>query len=362
MLKEKLRENKETLIKLLPLISFITPLLILYLVQDVTFRYSFEATWKGRAFYIFFIWFAVLEMIVSWEKLQLKAFKRPKYVRTIALILALSLPTIYVVVSNFYGLNEAIYEWSKSNRIAGGVWGHIFMPLSIEYLAFAAFFFLIVFLQYGACGFRRMSLAPSFLATMGIIYMIDNLYPYGQFTPFQIPAAATAILAETVLNFMGYRTSLSYSTSPETGWVPVLKVTNPQNPFHYTRLGVAWPCSGVESLIIYTLFMIIFLKNFEVSTKRKIIYFVAGATVTYLINIARVVSLFIIALKFGPSSINPLKSQKFENFHSFYGPLYSIIWITLYPILIMVGGNIWRKVKSLMKTAKTRLFSRMAKS
>ena len=356
MLKEKLRENKETLIKLLPLISFITPFLILYLLQDVTFRYSFEATWKGRAFYIFFIWFAVLEMIVSWEKLQPKTFKRPKYVRTIAFILALSLPTIYVVVSNFYGLNEAIYEWSKKNNIAGGVWGHIFMPLSIEYLAFAAFFFLIIFLQYGAYGFRRMSLAPSFLATMGIIYMIDNLYPYGQFTPFQIPAAATAILAETVLNFMGYRTSLSYSTSPEAGWVPVLKVTNPQNPFHYTQLGVAWPCSGVESLIIYTLFMIIFLKNFEVSTKRKIIYFVAGATVTYLINIARVVSLSIIAIKFGS------RSQKFENFHSFYGPLYSIIWITLYPILIMVGGDIWRRVKSLMKTAKTRLFSRIAKS
>jgi len=90
-LKERLREA----LNLLPIIAFVIPFIILYLIQDVAFSYSFEATWKGRAFYIFFIWFAVLEMIVSWEKLQPKAFKRPKYVRTVALILALSLPTIY---------------------------------------------------------------------------------------------------------------------------------------------------------------------------------------------------------------------------------------------------------------------------
>jgi len=354
MLKEKLKENKETLIKLLPLISFITPFLILYLVQDVTFRYSFEATWKGRAFYIFFIWFAVLEMIVSWEKLQPKAFKRPKYVRTIALILALSLPTIYVVVSNFYGLNEAIYEWSERNIKAKAweQWRYFFMPLSIEYLAFAAFFFLIVFLQYGAYGFRRMSLAPSFLATMGIIYMIDNLYPYGQFTPFQIPATATATVTSLILNLMGYQTSLRYiycKLSPQLGWVPDLFYYDPALGRERYVFTVAWPCSGVESLIIYTLFMLIFLRDLDISRTRKIIYFVIGAIITYFINIGRIIALFMIAINYGNGS------ELFTRFHEYYGQLISISWIAAYPLLIIVGGDILQKIKFFIKFLKKRL-------
>ena len=346
MLKEKLKENKETLIKLLPFISFITPFLILYLVQDVTFRYSFEATWKGRAFYIFFIWFAVLEMIVSWEKLQPKAFKRPKYVRTIALILALSLPTIYVVVSNFYGLNEAIYEWSKSNRIAGAGWAHSFMPLSIEYLAFATFFFLIIFLQYGIDGFRRMLLAPTFLATMGIIYMIDNLYPYGRFAPLQIPATVTAIVASSFLNLVGYQTSIAYikcKMFPQLGWAPDILYNS---DYVFT---VAWPCSGVESLIIYTLFMLIFLRDLDISRTRKIIYFVIGAIITYFINIGRIIALFMIAINYGSGS------ELFTRFHEYYGQLISISWIAVYPLLIIVGGNILQKIKFFIKFLKKRL-------
>jgi len=347
-LKEKLRET----LNLLPIIAFAIPFIMLYLIQDVAFSYSFEATWKGRAFYIFFIWFSVLEMIVSWEKLQPKAFKRPKYVRTIALILALSLPTIYVVVSNFYGLNEAIYEWSKSNRIAGAEWAHSFMPLSIEYLAFATFFFLIIFLQYGIDGFRRMLLAPTFLATMGIIYMIDNLYPYGRFAPLQIPATVTATVASSFLNLMGYQTSIAYikcKEFPQLGWAPDLFYYDPALGKERYVFTVAWPCSGVESLIIYTLFMLIFLRDLDISRTRKIIYFVIGAIITYFINIGRIIALFIIAINYGGGS------ELFTRFHEYYGQLISISWIAAYPLLIMVGGNILQKIKFFIKFLKKRL-------
>jgi len=50
-LKEKLREA----LNLLPIIAFVIPFIMLYLIQDVAFSYSFEAAWKGRAFYFFFI-------------------------------------------------------------------------------------------------------------------------------------------------------------------------------------------------------------------------------------------------------------------------------------------------------------------
>jgi len=225
------------------------------------------------------------------------------------------------------------------------------MPLSIEYLAFAAFSFLIIFLQYGFDGFRKLSLAPTFLAAMGVIYTIDNLYPYGQFVPLQLPAAATATFAQMILNLMGYQTSMTYETTPRYGWTPILEVRDSQNPLLSTRLGIAWPCSGVESLIIYTLFMLIFLRELGISRIRKVIYFMIGAIITYFINVGRIIALFMIAINFGVNSL------EFWRFHDFYAQLISISWIALYPLLIIMGGDALHRIRSFARSLKMRLFS-----
>ena len=38
---------------------------------------------------------------------------------------------------------------------------------------------------------------------MGIIYTIDNVFPNGEFTPFQMLVPTTASLASKILNWMG---------------------------------------------------------------------------------------------------------------------------------------------------------------
>jgi len=216
-------------------------------------------------------------------------------------------------------------------------------PLSIEYLAFAAFFFLIIFLQYGSDGFRRLLLAPAFLTAIGIIYTIDNLYPYGQFTPFQIPAIVTVTIASSLLNLMGYQTSIKYAMcklNPQLGWAPDL--------FYNSRyvFTAAWSCSGVESLIICTLFMLVFLREIEASRTRKITYFVLGAVVTYFINMGRIIALFMIVISSG-------YCEEFWRFHNFYGQLILMSWIAVYPLLIMKGGVIINKIKFLAKILKS---------
>ncbi|MGD8544691.1 MAG: hypothetical protein PVH12_00825, partial [Candidatus Bathyarchaeota archaeon] len=67
-------------IKLLPFFSVLIPLVILFLFQDVayphyeyysgSFSNTFEILWKGRGFYIFFVWLVILELILGWEKLR----------------------------------------------------------------------------------------------------------------------------------------------------------------------------------------------------------------------------------------------------------------------------------------------------
>lgn len=327
------------LIKLLPLFAFIVPFLILYFYQDIahppypyyyrSYTNTFEVTWKGRTFYIFFLWLAALEMILGWEKLQLIKVNKLRSIRTVVFILGLLLPTVYIVISNFYGLNAAIVDWAWQNKIAQCNW----MPLSTEYLVLAVLFTVIIWLQYGISGLKNISLSPVFLAIIGIIYTIDNLYPYGSFTPFQFLVPATATLAANVLNLMGYQTQWigqSYGT-------PVLHAWNSKGS---AAFGIAWPCSGIESLLIYTLTILLFLRNIAFPRKHKIIYFVFGAVVTFFINVMRIVTIFVIAIDTGANSLQT------QRFHDYYGQLYSITWIALYPLIIIASRALWRKIRT----------------
>jgi thaumarchaeosortase len=316
-----LKEHENTLMKLLPLVAFAVPLLWLYLL-DVA---SFELMWKGRTFQLFFIWLIALELILSWETIQPNKISRLTSAKTLALIAALLLPTVYVVLSNYVGLNAAIAE---ASRQSGVTWWDS-MALSTEYLVFAVLFCLMIFLQFGKKGLKDFSVPAFFLGVVGALYAIDNVFPYGQFTPFQLLVPTTATLAANVLNLMGYQTSLT-----TTGNVPRLTATDPANPLRTATFDIAWPCAGIESLLIFTVVALLFLKRMSISWKAKTVYFAVGAAVTYLINILRIAAIFTIGMNGGDV----------QSFHFYYGPLYSIAWIVSYPLIILGSRSLWRKI------------------
>jgi exosortase/archaeosortase family protein len=127
--------------------------------------------------------------------------------------------------------------------------------------------------------------------------------------------------------------------SNEYGYFPVLLVFDPKNPTKLlANFGIAWPCAGVESLIIYALTILLFLKKSLIPKWQKIVYFVFGAAVTYLINVLRIVSIFLVKINGGDWLL----------FHNFFGPLYSITWIASYPLIIIGSRFLWNKVKLLI--------------
>jgi thaumarchaeosortase len=170
-----------------------------------------------------------------------------------------------------------------------------------------------------------------FLGAVGALYTIDNVYPYGQFTPFQLLVPTTAALAAAVLNAMGYPTSLTTA-----GSMPRLTATDPANPLRTATFDIAWPCAGIESLLIFTVVALLFLKRMPISLKAKIGYFAIGTAVTYLINILRIVAIFTIGMNSGDV----------QTFHFYHGPLYSIAWIVAYPLIILLSQSLWRKITS----------------
>jgi thaumarchaeosortase len=316
-----LKKHENTLVKLLPLLAFAVPLLWLYFLYPA----SFELMWKGRTFQLFFIWLIALELILSWENLQPNKMDKPTSAKTLAFTTALLLPTVYVVFSNYLGLNVAIADAAKQS---GVTWWDS-MALSTEYLVFAVLFCLMVFLQFGKKGLKDFSVPVFFLGVVGILYTIDNVYPYGQFTPFQLLVPTTATLATAVLNVMGYQTSLTAA-----GSLPRLTATDPANPLRTATFDIAWPCAGIESLLIFTVVALLFLKRMPISWKAKTVYFAVGAAVTYLINILRIVTIFTIGMNGGDV----------QTFHFYYGPLYSIAWIVSYPLIILGSQSLWRKI------------------
>lgn len=316
-----LKNYENALLKLLPLMAFALPLLWLYLLDAG----SFELMWKGRTFQIFFMWLIVLELILGWDSIQPSHTTRLFSAKTIAFIAALLLPTVYVVIANYLGLNTVI---SEASRQSGVVWWDS-MTLSTEYLVFTVLFCVIVFLQFGKKGLKHFYVPAIFLGIVGVLYTIDNVFPYGQFTPFQLLVPTTANLAASMLNLLGYQTSLA-----TTGTMPRLTVTDPANSMRTATFDIAWPCAGIESLLIFTVVVLLFIKRMQIGKKAKLSYFAIGIAVTYSINILRIVTIFTIGMNNGDVQL----------FHFYYGPLYSITWIISYPLLILGSQILWRKI------------------
>ena len=62
------------------------------------------------------------------------------------------------------------------------------------------------------------------------------------------------------------------------------------------------------------------------------IIFVIGAVGTYIVNILRIVSIYVIAINQGD----------WRTFHDYYGELYSITWIIAYLLIIILSRRIQR--------------------
>ncbi len=329
----KTERYQSLLVKLLPLFAFAVPLALLYLLNpidtylNVTAQASFELMWKGRTFQMFFLWLIALEFILSWEAIQPKINLRNK-IHLAAYAALLLLPSLYLALE-FLGLNGAIADLSVQSGVAFAN----SMPLAIEYLVFSAIFCLTIYMAFGKKGLIGFALPALFVALVGVLYTIDNMFPYGQFTPFQLLVPTTASLAAGVLGFWGYTAVPGVEAS---SGMPTLDVSNSLGS---AKFAIAWPCAGIESLLIFTAVSLLFLKGMNISWKAKIALFVLGAAITYFINVLRIATIFTIGVQYGTNSL------QVDDFHYYYGPLYAMTWIIAYPLIIIGCTLAWGRLR-----------------
>ncbi len=333
-----MRKNVGLIKRLLPFLALIAPIALLYALYPKSFEGdpTWEGYWQGRFFYIFFLWLLLLETILSWDTLEKNKITRIGSKRTVALIMVSALPMIYIIAANFLGANAIIVDLAKQQSIPFSN----LIPLSVEYFIFAVLFNVIILLMYGKQGIKNFSISAFFLIIIGMLYTINDVYPFGRFTPFQLIVQPTAYLATGALNLMGYHTLWLGNQADMPTYIAWDAHGNYSLPF-----SIAWPCAGVESLVIYTAIILLFLRRSNISRWSKAAYFVIGAVVTYLINILRIVSIYLVSINHGDV----------DRFHNIFGPLYSISWIISYPLIIVGSQLLWSRIKTRRERTKNRV-------
>lgn len=95
---------------------------------------------------------------------------------------------------------------------------------------------------------------------------------------------------------------------------------------------VFWPSTGINSMIIYMLTILLFINSVSFSIKRKAIIFVVGAVGTFMANVLRIVTISKIGLENGALAA--------QHFHDYYGEFFFISWMMIYLAIIVLGPKL----------------------
>ena len=93
-------------------------------------------------------------------------------------------------------------------------------------------------------------------------------------------------------------------------------------------LQVFWPSAGVHSVIIYSLVMMAFLLKMNIQRNRKAMYFVIGILGTIGVNMIRIFSLSLFALKVSTNA------AEFEEYHSVAGEIMFLPWLFIFLLIV----------------------------
>lgn len=328
--------NKTLMKNFTVIFSFLLPLIILY----VLFPESFQYTWVGRLQYIIFFWLFLLELALAWRELQPKLGLSYR-TRTIAILFVMTIPTAYVVATSFFGLKAAVVELGKFAGVPYKTFGDFLVqydwPMIVEYIVLAASFTTTIFLAYGKVGLRKILIAPFFLWATAFFFVINTAAPYGIMWELQAFVPFTARSSATVLGWLGYQTLTSETSSVFFGPGMIL-VTFIEGSVSSFAVTVYWPSAGIQSLFIYTLTILLFIRNVSLSLWRKITYICIGAAGTFAVNVLRIATICVIGLK--------VSSVAAQHFHDYYGELFFISWMLVYLAMILYGSKIVAKARN----------------
>ena len=281
----------------------------------VAYSDSFSLSWnQGRGGFLFAMAFIVAELVGIKYVIPKNRFY-------------LCIPLIAITISYFALLPHGIHDYIMSLVDVFGVleysWGWLF-----DFAVMATFVTASLAILFGRKWFRIAPAGPIFLSGSAIILALDSFFPYDTLGPLQyiVPYLVQAnVWVITALD-------LGIATARDN----LMFLNGDFGPF---ALQVFWPSAGVHSIIIYSLVMMAFLIKMNIIRKRKIMYFVIGIAGTIFVNMIRIFSLSVYALKV---TTDP---EAWEEFHSVAGEIMFLLWLFIF--LLVVTAIETRRLKKI---------------
>ena len=270
----------------------------------VAYSDSFSLSWnQGRGGFLFAMAFVVAELVGIKYVIPKNRFY-------------LCVPLIVLAIAYFAFLPFGLHDYIMSLVDVFGVleysWGWLF-----DFAVMALFVTATLAILFGRKWFRIAPAGPIFLAGNAIILALDSFFPYDTLGPLQyiVPYLVQAnVWVITVLD-------LGVATARDN----LMFLNGDFGPF---ALQVFWPSAGVHSVIIYSLVMMAFLIKMNIIRNRKIMYFIIGIAGTIFVNMIRIFSLSVYALKV---TTDP---EAWEEFHSVAGEIMFLPWLFIFLLIV----------------------------
>ncbi|MFQ5573235.1 MAG: thaumarchaeosortase [Nitrosopumilaceae archaeon] len=280
---------------------------------------TFSLSWnQGRGGFLFALAFIVAELLGLKFEIPTK--------RLIAVI-PLAVLTIIYLVALENGLREFIEESAEVYNVQlifSWTWMWDFIIMAIFVVA-------SLFIFFGKKWIRIAPAGPIFLSGSAIILSLDAFFPYDTLGPLQYVVPYLVQTNAWIITAF----DLGIATARDN----LLFLKGEHGPF---ALQVFWPSAGVHSVIIFSLVMMAFLLKMNIPRNRKAGYFVIGILGTIGVNMIRIFSLSVFALKVSTNA------DEFEEFHSVAGEIMFLPWLFIF--LLLVTAIETRRIKRLEAT------------
>ncbi len=296
----------------------ISPIIYTFAIAPETFNMSWN---EGRGGFLFALAFIGAELIGT----KFDISKRRFYA-----VLPLTAATVVYFTLLDFGLRSIIMDAASSYNIRlidswTWMWDFIVMAM---YIATA------LAVLYGKNWLKIAPAGPIYLFGSAIVLSLDAFFPYDTLGPLQLFVPYMLQMDTWMINTMGLGEAFARDN------VIIL-----QGQHGSMALQVFWPSAGVHSMIIYTLVMMAFPLKMNIAPKRKVIYFVIGATGTVIVNMIRIFSLSLFALLISTNA------AEFEEFHSIAGEIMFLPWLVAYLFIVMYVES--KRIKKLSSTKKS---------
>jgi len=313
----------------IPLLIILFPVIFLILIDPG----SFSLVWfwgreVGRA------GFAFLFFLVAWDwhdsRIKLKA-TRVKWRYILASI-------VLVAVLIYYGERVFNVDWTNylrvfvTSQLGVSEKAPLSFLLAMDFIVYAIYCIATTAILYSRRAIPLIVTPVIYVLGSGVLDMMDAFFPEDSLAFLQIWVYLIWDVVVFLLSLMGYHTNINPVAGPIT--TPSLLLQGNRlflwGPKGFITLAIYWPSSGVVSMIVYSLVIIVLMVKLEAPRKRKLIYATIGAAGTYLVNVIRI-TLIVLYVTF--------VSLDVEAFHQSIGEVLFISWIFIYLLFVIHMEN-----------------------